>query len=557
MATKNIVPNADSEGGIGTSSKYWATGFIDAITTTGNLVIGGSIDLEGAIDVNGTTNLDIVDIDGAVNIGAEVTLAAANKIIFNDASQFIHASSNAILNLGATDEIDLTATAIDVNGTMDVSGNATFTSNIGIGDPSPSQKLVVQGDWNQSANNNNQMYIQGSTNSNMQLRLGYDTTGDHGYIQALLNGTGGKELHLNTSGGAVVIANSGTIGCVSDTDLLTLSSGVLEVSGSLQSTNTNLITKAQVTTGFDSTSFLRLHPSATTNTNGYTNMIFGTDTANNYGVAIGGLRTGSDGTPSFSIRTLNDSVTGAEVLNISNTGNATFGHPTAGTNLEFNLDAIAGKANRIQFKESGTNRWLLGQGAASETTAFELYNSAGGMALSVNRSTNAATFIDNIVIGTAGKGIDFSNETPSGSGSANTILDDYEEGTFTAALTAGTDGDAITLTAGGVDACTYTKIGRVVNISGFFSVAGVSSPSGRLRITGLPITQTSDGVPVGVAYINASNSYTGFGIMLGDQGTGVFIDRNAVNGATAAIDLAGAMKAGTEVYFNLTYTTNT
>ena len=130
MATKNIVPNADSEGGIGTSSKYWATGFIDAITTTGNLVIGGSIDLEGAIDVNGTTNLNIVDIDGAVNIGAEVTLAAANKIIFNDASQFIHASSNAILNLGATDEIDLTATAIDVNGTMDVSGAFTNGSTL-------------------------------------------------------------------------------------------------------------------------------------------------------------------------------------------------------------------------------------------------------------------------------------------------------------------------------------------------------------------------------------------------------------------------------------------
>ena len=130
MATKNIVPNADSEGGIGTSSKYWATGFIDAITTTGNLVVGGSIDLEGAIDVNGTTNLNIVDIDGAVNIGAEVTLAAANKIIFNDASQFIHASSNAILNLGATDEIDLTATAIDVNGTMDVSGAFTNGSTL-------------------------------------------------------------------------------------------------------------------------------------------------------------------------------------------------------------------------------------------------------------------------------------------------------------------------------------------------------------------------------------------------------------------------------------------
>ena len=49
--------------------------------------------------------------------------------MFNDASQFIQGSSATVLSLGATDEIALTATAIDVNGTMDVSGNATFASN--------------------------------------------------------------------------------------------------------------------------------------------------------------------------------------------------------------------------------------------------------------------------------------------------------------------------------------------------------------------------------------------------------------------------------------------
>ena len=37
MATPNIVPRADSEGGLGTASKYWAAAYIDAITTTGNI----------------------------------------------------------------------------------------------------------------------------------------------------------------------------------------------------------------------------------------------------------------------------------------------------------------------------------------------------------------------------------------------------------------------------------------------------------------------------------------------------------------------------------------
>lgn len=34
MATRNIVPRADSEGGIGTSSKKWANGHFDTITAT-------------------------------------------------------------------------------------------------------------------------------------------------------------------------------------------------------------------------------------------------------------------------------------------------------------------------------------------------------------------------------------------------------------------------------------------------------------------------------------------------------------------------------------------
>jgi predicted DCC family thiol-disulfide oxidoreductase YuxK len=43
--------------------------------------------------------------------GSGLTLNSTNKIMFNDASQFIQGSSATVLALGATDEIDLTATA--------------------------------------------------------------------------------------------------------------------------------------------------------------------------------------------------------------------------------------------------------------------------------------------------------------------------------------------------------------------------------------------------------------------------------------------------------------
>ena len=147
MATKNIVPNANGEGEIGTSSKYWSKSHINTITV-GTSVVPDAQD--GA--ALGTTSLQFSDLflaDSSVigfgddndttlthTDGSGLTLNSTNKLMFNDASQFIQGSSATVLSLGATDEIDLTATAIDVNGTMDVSGNATFASNARIGSQS-------------------------------------------------------------------------------------------------------------------------------------------------------------------------------------------------------------------------------------------------------------------------------------------------------------------------------------------------------------------------------------------------------------------------------------
>ena len=71
------------------------------------------------------------------------------KFVFNDASQFIQGSSATVLSLGATDEIDLTATAIDVNGTIDVSGASTFGGVLSIPDGSAgSPSITNTGDTN-------------------------------------------------------------------------------------------------------------------------------------------------------------------------------------------------------------------------------------------------------------------------------------------------------------------------------------------------------------------------------------------------------------------------
>ncbi len=52
-------------------------------------------------------------------------LNGTSVIQFNDASQNIGAPSNAILDINATDEIELNATLVDVNANLDVSGTYT------------------------------------------------------------------------------------------------------------------------------------------------------------------------------------------------------------------------------------------------------------------------------------------------------------------------------------------------------------------------------------------------------------------------------------------------
>ena len=83
-------------------------------------------------------------------------------------------------------------------------------------------------------------------------------------------------------------------------------------------------------------------------------------------------------------------------LDVNGTGRFTndlrVGQATASTNVQFILNGVANKAQRILFQNSGTDQWLLGAGSASETSAFELYNATGTIVLSVNKTTNASTF---------------------------------------------------------------------------------------------------------------------------------------------------------------------
>ena len=92
----------------------------------------------------------------------------------------------------------------------------------------------------------------------------------------------------------------------------------------------------------------------------------------------------------------------------------------------------------------------------------------------------------NLVIGTSGKGIDFS-VTSSGTGvMTSELLDDYEEGTFTPSISSGITSPTYNAQQG-----QYTKIGDLVYFSILMGPASGTLNGSALEISGLPFTSSS------------------------------------------------------------------
>jgi hypothetical protein len=102
-------------------------------------------------------------------------------------------------------------------------------------------------------------------------------------------------------------------------------------------------------------------------------------------------------------------------------------------------------------------------------------------AMRINNAQNVTVSAGNLVIGTSGKGIDFS-ATP-GTGTSE-LLTDYEEGTWTVQLEDASNNNA-TMEAGFTTA-TYVKIGRQVTVCGVIYTSSVAALSGGIKVSGLP-----------------------------------------------------------------------
>jgi len=102
-----------------------------------------------------------------------------------------------------------------------------------------------------------------------------------------------------------------------------------------------------------------------------------------------------------------------------------------------------------------------------------------------NSDGNVTVNTGNLVIGTAGKGIDFS-ATSDGSGTMTSeVLDDYEEGTWTPTI--GFAGASVGMTYS-TQIGTYTKVGNMVTASCYIYLTAKGTSTGTAGVWGLPFT---------------------------------------------------------------------
>ena len=153
----------------------------------------------------------------------------------------------------------------------------------------------------------------------------------------------------------------------------------------------------------------------------------------------------------------------------------------------------------------------------------------------------------NLVIGTSGKGIDFSAASHTG-GMTSELLDDYEEGDWTPVLSIG---GPITYTS---QVGRYTKIGRQVTLYYSIVVATASGGAGAVQMTlpfacnGVDVDKQGYPGPIGLQTTsNAGITRTGF---YDDSATAFFYGPGTVLIGTEV--LASDILSGTVTYFTAT-----
>jgi len=236
MATPNIVPRADSEGGIGTASKYWASAYIDLIYVgAGKMgrdadnLIDFSSDNQFTFRVGGNNELiiDASQIYPATNDGmalgyptvgfSDLFLASGAVINFNNGNVTLTHSNNKLI-LGDSDQLGIgnDADLVMYHDTQDSyitndTGNLEIKNNANDGD------IIFKSD-DGSGGTTPYFYLDGSSkeirvneemqfedNVKLNIGTGEDLTFKHdGTNSNITNSTGNLTILNNTNDGDII-----------------------------------------------------------------------------------------------------------------------------------------------------------------------------------------------------------------------------------------------------------------------------------------------------------------------------------------------------------------
>jgi hypothetical protein len=189
--------------------------------------------------------------------------------------------------------------------------------------------------------------------------------------------------------------------------------------------------------------------------------------------------------------------------------------------------------SRVILK-TADREWRIVNDASTVGSPFLLFDvQSAAIALTVDNSGNFTANRGNVVLGTAGRGIDFSANTHA-AGMTSELLNDYEEGTWTPT------GNNVTFASASGK---YTKIGRQVTVT--FDVTMPSTANtDQCQLQGLPFTVGSGG-GASIGYSTNANVVT---FLAGDTGTsinGYLYGGSALSNAT----YTGARVVGSCTYF--------
>ena len=87
---------------------------------------------------NTTTHVSVKDGDNGTTFGFTIAtdalmMSSTNRLEFGDTGTFIHQSADGVLDLVSDTEIEINATTIDMNGALDLSGNAQLSGTVTVG----------------------------------------------------------------------------------------------------------------------------------------------------------------------------------------------------------------------------------------------------------------------------------------------------------------------------------------------------------------------------------------------------------------------------------------